>query len=498
MARLFRRFLQRNLPWIVLAHVGLLLAFWLTNKLFYASTNNYLAKMLDKQYDYITIVLVISGLIGAWCVGRLILTKTERTSKLRWLASWLFGLAALLYIVFFYGSFGLLLHESPAQLSRLEQLVSYYRLILDPLALLAVALVLGFILRRTLARQKEAGRKRNFLPLGAALALFLALWLVPVLLPPSSVYRGTLPPKPLIVAHRGASMLAPENTLASAQLAADMGIYALETDVHISQDGVPYLMHDDTLLRTTDVRSVFPGRAKDRAESFTLADVHRLNAGKWFVEQDPFKVIAGRMVSPDQVTEYQGQMVPTLAEELAIVRDRNLRFIFDLKQPPGDHPFTNSFFDVVLQQIQQVGIDEQIWFLVDRDQLAVIQKSAPDMQPTAGIDYQKPPEATELRMAGYQIVNAEYGLPSQWIRAYQAAGLWVNLYTIDEPWQFSHMWLLRVDSITSSNAKAMVSLTQPIMSLPYEKYRLLWSVIGILGLGFIVVLSEMHLNPKNN
>jgi glycerophosphoryl diester phosphodiesterase len=285
-------------------------------------------------------------------------------------------------------------------------------------------------------------------------------------------------------------MLAPENTLVSAQLAANIGAYALETDIHISQDGAPFLMHDDTLMRTTDVRSVFPGREKDRAESFTLADIRRLNAGKWFVDQDPFKVIAGGTLSPGRVTEYQRQMVPTLAEELAIVRDRNLRFIFDLKQPPADHPFNHSFFDVVLQQIHQAGIDAQIWFLVDRDQLAVIQKSAPGMKPAAGIETQNPPSAAELKTVGYQIVNAEYGLPRRWIQAYQEAGLWVNLYTIDEPWQFSRLWLLGVESITTSNAAAMAALARPILALPYNQYLLLWGMAGILGLGIIVALNR--------
>jgi glycerophosphoryl diester phosphodiesterase len=139
-------------------------------------------------------------------------------------------------------------------------------------------------------------------------------------------------------------MLAPENTLASANLAADLGVYGLETDIHISQDGMPFLMHDDTLGRTTDVATLYPDRARDRAEYFTLAELTRLNAGKWFVEQYPYKTISAGRVSPGQIEAYTHQTVPTLADELQIVRKNKLAFIFDLKQPPDDQPYARSFF----------------------------------------------------------------------------------------------------------------------------------------------------------
>lgn len=55
---------------------------------------------------------------------------------------------------------------------------------------------------------------------------------------------------PLIVAHRGASAVAPENTLAAFQLAMDLGADGIELDVRQSRDGVPVVIHDATLKRT--------------------------------------------------------------------------------------------------------------------------------------------------------------------------------------------------------------------------------------------------------
>jgi glycerophosphoryl diester phosphodiesterase len=80
-------------------------------------------------------------------------------------------------------------------------------------------------------------------------------------------------PLPLWIAHRGAGKLAPENTLAAFRLGAQHGYRAFECDVKLSSDGVPFLLHDATLERTTPVQ----GTAGDRP----WADLSRLDAGGW-------------------------------------------------------------------------------------------------------------------------------------------------------------------------------------------------------------------------
>ncbi len=204
-------------------------------------------------------------------------------------------------------------------------------------------------------------------------------------------------------------------------------------------------MHDETLDRTTDVAAVFPGRESDLAESFTLAEVQQLNAGQWFLQTDPYRKVAGRLVTDDQTQSYQRLTVPTLAEELEVASKNHLVLIFDLKQPPQDHPYYQQFFDIVFEQIRVAGIDSQIWFLADQQQARIIQASAPKMILVHGTDYQHPPQPSDLLANGYQIVNADFSLAPEWIHAYHAAGLWVNLYTVDEPWQYSRLWLLGVE-----------------------------------------------------
>ena len=496
MSRILSSFFSRIFPWIVLVHALTFIAFWLTNSLFYASTNDYLADMLGRRLDYVSLLIWVSAFIALWSLIRIILSYIGKTYKLAVLFSWLYGFISLIYILFFYGGFMLLFSESPVQLVRIGQLLGYFRIIPDSLLLAGLALLIAFLLRNTLRKRNLAGVKSNWTALILAVIVYAALWSLPLIFPPEAVVRGSLPAKPRIIAHRGASMLAPENTLISASKAAGMGVYGLETDIQISLDGELFLLHDDTFDRTTDVKSVFPGRENEPAGDFTLAEISQLNAGKWFVEQDPFHAISQGLVTPEQVMEYEQQVVPVLADWLDIVHQNHLAFIFDLKAPAENHPYAASFFEIAFNQIHQAGIDPLVWYLVDEVQLQMVRNLAPEMKPAFGADYQSPPAASDLKNEGYQMVNVEYGIDRRFIPQYQDANLWVNLYTVDEPWQFSRLWSMGVDSITTSNAQVMDALDHPIFSLPYSPYALIWTLVGILGLGLIVGLVVPLVKPR--
>jgi glycerophosphoryl diester phosphodiesterase len=95
--------------------------------------------------------------------------------------------------------------------------------------------------------------------------------------------------KPTIIAHRGASAYAPEHTLEAYRLALEQGADFVEPDLQVTKDGVLVCLHDTTLERTTNVKSVFPTRGrtvKDKTTwpvaDFTLEEVQKLDAGSWF------------------------------------------------------------------------------------------------------------------------------------------------------------------------------------------------------------------------
>jgi glycerophosphoryl diester phosphodiesterase len=88
-------------------------------------------------------------------------------------------------------------------------------------------------------------------------------------------------PYPRWVAHRGAGKLAPENTLAAFRLGAQYGYRIFECDAKLSADGVPFLMHDATLGRTTNGREIFGPAASDVGGDHAWSELARLDAGGW-------------------------------------------------------------------------------------------------------------------------------------------------------------------------------------------------------------------------
>lgn len=88
-------------------------------------------------------------------------------------------------------------------------------------------------------------------------------------------------PTPLVIGHRGYSAFAPENTLPSFSLALDAGVDLVELDYHTSKDGMPIVIHDSELDRTTDACKRWSGK-KLRVDSYTTAELQTLDAGEWF------------------------------------------------------------------------------------------------------------------------------------------------------------------------------------------------------------------------
>lgn len=136
---------------------------------------------------------------------------------------------------------------------------------------------------------------------------------------PRAVPPAGLRPGPargvLNIAHRGASEAAPENTLAALRRAIAADADLVEVDVQRTADGVPVLMHDTTLARTTDVRRRFPHRAPWRVADFRHDEIRTLDAGGW---KSPV---------------FAGERVPTLEEALDVLRPSATGLLAELKAP---------------------------------------------------------------------------------------------------------------------------------------------------------------------
>jgi glycerophosphoryl diester phosphodiesterase len=110
---------------------------------------------------------------------------------------------------------------------------------------------------------------------------------------------------PLTISHRACQGHAPENTLAGIRAAIAFGVDAIEIDVQTSRDGVPVLLHDETVDRTTG--------GAGRVHDLTLEQIKALDAGRGFDDR------------------FAGERVPTLAEALELTRDACL-LVVEIKQ----------------------------------------------------------------------------------------------------------------------------------------------------------------------
>lgn len=113
--------------------------------------------------------------------------------------------------------------------------------------------------------------------------------------------------KPMIIGHRGAKGLAPENTLAAFQTAVDLGIDGVEFDIQRTQDGQLIVFHDEDVERTTD--------GSGPVENMTLAQVKALDAGTKF---DP---------------TFAGERIPTLDDAFEFLRQTDLLLFIEMKEP---------------------------------------------------------------------------------------------------------------------------------------------------------------------
>ena len=153
--------------------------------------------------------------------------------------------------------------------------------------------------------------------------------------------------KPWLIAHRGASAYAPENTLPAFRLAADQRATFVEFDLQLTRDRQIICLHDESLERTTDVEEVFPDRFRSVSGSggqvtrrwllsdFTLAELRMLDAGSWF--------------SPS----FRGTRIPTFAETIDSLRGRSGLFI-ELKAPEKYEGIER----MILAELKAKGLDQ--------------------------------------------------------------------------------------------------------------------------------------------
>ncbi|HSC34651.1 MAG TPA: glycerophosphodiester phosphodiesterase family protein [Thermodesulfobacteriota bacterium] len=132
------------------------------------------------------------------------------------------------------------------------------------------------------------------------------------------------------VSHRGAAGVAPENTLSAVKAGVSAGAPFIEIDVRLTSDGVPVLMHDDTLDRTTDGA----GRVRERSWEY----VRNLDAGGRFSD------------------EFKGETVPHLGAVLEYMKGTSSTLVIEVKSP-DDYPGVG---DVLADYLRKYGMEKRV------------------------------------------------------------------------------------------------------------------------------------------
>jgi glycerophosphoryl diester phosphodiesterase len=243
--------------------------------------------------------------------------------------------------------------------------------------------------------------------------------------------------RPLVIGHRGYNQFAPENTLPSFKLAKSAGADLVELDYHHTLDGVPVVIHDPELDRTTDAVALWGG-SKIRVDGRTMDELRALDAGKWF---DP---------------RFEGTHLSTLSEALDFIQDGNVTLI---ERKAGDAATCVS----LLREkglINQVVVQSFDWtYLKDfhalepRQVLAALgppwSRSGKKLEDSEKI--LDPTWVDAVKEAGARIVVWNRQITPDAVAYAHQQGMKVWVYTIDEPRVANEMLDMGADGIISNN-----------------------------------------------
>lgn len=320
------------------------------------------------------------------------------------------------------------------------------------------------------------------------ICLVIALYLAPLIIwSPCIMEPNHLPHKPRLMGHRGAPMVAPENTMMSFQKTVECGAWVFESDVMVSMDGVPFLMHDDKLTRTTNVAQMFPDHAQENASWFSWQDLQQLNAGEWFLQRPPFTMESSlSTVSRDEVLQ---QKIPSLEEMLQSASTHNMSVMFDLRPPHERHPYNQTYVNVTVETILKSNIRQDLILWLPDDFREQVKLMAPGFKQIYG--HRRSWNDTEPLMK----VNLSFkNLSTEEIRAYRHDNVSVNLFVVDKPWLFSLLWCAGADSITTDACHILKDMDRPSWLISPDTYLMIWVVTD--GVSFLLIVWSFVLRRK--
>ncbi|MEU3682042.1 glycerophosphodiester phosphodiesterase family protein [Streptomyces sp. NPDC030592] len=265
---------------------------------------------------------------------------------------------------------------------------------------------------------------------GAVVAVLSGLALAVTSTPAQAATDG-----PDVIAHRGSSGMAPENTAAAIDLAVRQRADHVEIDVQRTKDGKLVNFHDCTMERTTDIEDLYPGRPSYRVSDFTWNELRQLDAGSWFHPD-----YAGEpIITLDTVIRHLQHTRTGLLAEISPCGQYGTTIATDL----ADH--LNGKPDYVRKALARRQLAVQSF---ETDDARAFHTAMPDV-PIGILDADRPTETELVELSQWaDQINPQHTVTDQTLvdRIHQL-GMDINVWTVDEPGAIRKMTTLGVDGI---------------------------------------------------
>lgn len=237
-------------------------------------------------------------------------------------------------------------------------------------------------------------------------------------------------PYPRWIAHRGAGTLAPENTLAAFRLGAAHGWRMFECDVKLSLDGVPFLLHDATLQRTTNAAQCLPAGHSPVAGEHDWAVLAQLDAGSWH--------------SP----AFAGERLPTLDALAAWCLENGVLLNIEIKPTPGTERQTGEAVARRAAQLWQGSATAPLLTSFQPEALAGARTAAPALPRGLLLDQLAPDWLDTARMLRCVAVVCKHTLwNADSVAQAHGAGLRCLAYTVNSAAEVERLEALGLDGL---------------------------------------------------
>ncbi|RNC84697.1 MAG: hypothetical protein ED557_06885 [Balneola sp.] len=214
----------------------------------------------------------------------------------------------------------------------------------------------------------------------------------------------------VVIAHRGASSYAPENTHSAFKLAIEMEAEMIELDVSISRDGIPVVVHDKTVDRTTS--------ESGEVGSFTLDELKKMEVGSWFDKK------------------FGGEPFPTLEEVLAYTKGR-IAVNIEIKTEAVSDQAEGGVVDKSIRLVREAGIENEVIFSsFDYRVMEHLEALAPEIPKAILYEKSQSGDLTPSELVEKYNVDAfncsHRQLSEEWVQDLQSNKIPFFIYTVND------------------------------------------------------------------